>query len=183
MIVRFTCSRIPPSSPSRTRAPFSRCSVDAGDCGAQRRSHSHHVLGPLLNDYLGGMTDVVFAHDGTVAKIVGDAIHMLLARPPSSPTMRRLRWRVHWRWIQTRNCFAIDGGRKRSHSALPASAYMQARPSLVISAVAVFLFTPHTAMRECNHSRESAGVSGPAGWRSCSAWEDRGVARLRAAVR
>ena len=28
------------------------------------------VLGPLLNDYLVGMTDVVFAHDGTVAKIV-----------------------------------------------------------------------------------------------------------------
>src|ERR1019366_1610779 len=31
------------------------------------------VLGPLLNDYLTGMTDLVFAHDGTVAKIVGDA--------------------------------------------------------------------------------------------------------------
>src|SRR5471032_3098755 len=28
------------------------------------------VLGPLLNDYLTGMTDLVFAHDGTVAKIV-----------------------------------------------------------------------------------------------------------------
>jgi adenylate cyclase len=96
------------------------------------------VLGPLLNDYLRGMTDVVFAHDGTVAKIVGDAIHMLLACPPSSPTRRRLRWRVHWRWIHARNCFAIDGGRKRSRSALPASAYMQARSSLAISAVAVF---------------------------------------------
>jgi len=54
------------------------------------------VIGPLLNDYLGGMPDVVFAHDGTVGKIVGDAIHMLLARPRSSPTMRCLRWRVDW---------------------------------------------------------------------------------------
>src|ERR1700732_3760146 len=34
------------------------------------------VLGPLLNDYLTGMTDHVFAHDGTVAKIVGDALHV-----------------------------------------------------------------------------------------------------------
>ena len=32
------------------------------------------VLGPLLNDYLTGMTDIVFKHDGTVAKIVGDAL-------------------------------------------------------------------------------------------------------------
>ncbi len=39
------------------------------------------VLGPLLNDYLTGMTDIVFAHDGTVAKIVGDALHVLYGAP------------------------------------------------------------------------------------------------------
>jgi adenylate cyclase len=43
------------------------------------------VLGPLLNDYLVGMTDVVFTHDGTVAKIVGDAIHVLFGAPGEQP--------------------------------------------------------------------------------------------------
>src|SRR6185436_5901259 len=39
------------------------------------------VLGPLLNEYLTGMTDIVFSHDGTVAKIVGDALHVLFGAP------------------------------------------------------------------------------------------------------
>ena len=39
------------------------------------------MLGPLLNDYLTGMTDIVFAHEGTVAKIIGDAIHVLFGAP------------------------------------------------------------------------------------------------------
>jgi adenylate cyclase len=43
------------------------------------------VLGPLLNDYVAGMTDIVFAHDGTVAKIVGDALHVLFGAPGEQP--------------------------------------------------------------------------------------------------
>jgi adenylate cyclase len=43
------------------------------------------VLGPLLNDYVAGMTDVVFAHDGTVAKIIGDALHVLFGAPGEQP--------------------------------------------------------------------------------------------------
>jgi len=39
------------------------------------------TLGSLLNEYLTGMTDIVFAHDGTVAKIVGDALHVLFGAP------------------------------------------------------------------------------------------------------
>jgi adenylate cyclase len=39
------------------------------------------VLGPLLNEYLTGMTDIVFSHEGTVAKIVGDALHVLFGAP------------------------------------------------------------------------------------------------------
>ena len=43
------------------------------------------VLGPLLNEYLTGMTDIVFAHDGTFAKIVGDALHVLFGAPGEQP--------------------------------------------------------------------------------------------------
>jgi len=43
------------------------------------------VLGPLLNAYLTGMTDIVFAHDGTVAKIIGDALHVLFGAPGEQP--------------------------------------------------------------------------------------------------
>jgi adenylate cyclase len=43
------------------------------------------VLGELLNEYLVGMTDIVFAHEGTVAKIVGDALHVLFGAPGDQP--------------------------------------------------------------------------------------------------
>lgn len=43
------------------------------------------VLGPLLNDYLVGMTDIVFEHEGTVAKIIGDALHVLFGAPGEQP--------------------------------------------------------------------------------------------------
>jgi adenylate cyclase len=43
------------------------------------------VLGMLLNEYLSGMTDIVFVHDGTVAKIVGDALHVLFGAPGEQP--------------------------------------------------------------------------------------------------
>jgi adenylate cyclase len=43
------------------------------------------VLGPLLNDYLTGMTDLVFTYDGTVAKIIGDALHILFGAPGEQP--------------------------------------------------------------------------------------------------
>ena len=43
------------------------------------------VLGPLLNEYLTGMTEIVFAYDGTVAKIVGDALHVLFGAPGEQP--------------------------------------------------------------------------------------------------
>ena len=76
--------------------------TDAIDLGGQRREIATlftdiasftalvetlepNVLGPLLNDYLTGMTDIVFAYDGTVAKIVGDALHVLFGAPGEQP--------------------------------------------------------------------------------------------------
>ena len=47
------------------------------------------VLGTLLGDYVGGMTDVVFAHEGTVAKIIGDAIQVLFNAPGDQPDYAR----------------------------------------------------------------------------------------------
>jgi adenylate cyclase len=38
-------------------------------------------LADLLNRYLGHLTDVVFAHEGTVAKLMGDALHVLFGAP------------------------------------------------------------------------------------------------------
>ncbi len=43
------------------------------------------VLARLLNDYLSGMIETVFAHEGTVAKIVGDAMHVLFGAPGDQP--------------------------------------------------------------------------------------------------
>src|ERR1700731_3805235 len=43
------------------------------------------ILGTLLNEYVGGMTDVVFAREGTVAKIIGDAIQILFNAPGDQP--------------------------------------------------------------------------------------------------
>ena len=42
-------------------------------------------LASLLSGYLEGMTEIVFAHEGTVAKIIGDAIHVLFGAPAEQP--------------------------------------------------------------------------------------------------
>jgi len=39
----------------------------------------------ILNEYLGAMTDIVFAHDGTLDKFVGDAIMALWGAPVGQP--------------------------------------------------------------------------------------------------
>ncbi len=46
------------------------------------------LLSSLINEYLVGMTAIVFAHDGTVAKIIGMRCTCSSARLPNSRTMR-----------------------------------------------------------------------------------------------
>jgi adenylate cyclase len=75
---------------------------DAVDLGGQRREITSlftdiaeftslvetlnpEIIAPLLNDYLGAMTDIVFNHGGTVVKLVGDAMHVLFGAPADQP--------------------------------------------------------------------------------------------------
>lgn len=43
------------------------------------------ILSELLNGYLTGMTSIVFSHEGTVARINGDALHVLFGAPSDQP--------------------------------------------------------------------------------------------------
>jgi adenylate cyclase len=43
------------------------------------------VLAELLGEYMGGMTEIIFAHEGTVAKIIGDSVHVLFNAPGDQP--------------------------------------------------------------------------------------------------
>jgi adenylate cyclase len=43
------------------------------------------TLSTLLNEYVAGMTEIVFSHEGTVAKVMGDGMHILFNAPGDQP--------------------------------------------------------------------------------------------------
>ena len=43
------------------------------------------TIAPLLNEYLTGMTEIVFDHGGTLVKIIGDALNVLFGAPTDQP--------------------------------------------------------------------------------------------------
>ncbi len=43
------------------------------------------IVVSTLNDYLEGMTGIVFAHDGTIDRIVGDAVSVMFSAPVAQP--------------------------------------------------------------------------------------------------
>ncbi|MFQ5936889.1 MAG: response regulator [Acidiferrobacterales bacterium] len=56
----------------------------AGFTTLMEDSNPAHVL-PLLNDYLDGMCKIVRDHEGTIDKIVGDALHVFFGAPLAQP--------------------------------------------------------------------------------------------------
>ena len=44
-----------------------------------------NTMGPLMNEYLTGMTKIVFEHAGTLMNIVGDALIMMFGAPTDQP--------------------------------------------------------------------------------------------------
>ena len=43
------------------------------------------LIAKLLNEYLAGMSEIVFAHGGTLLKIIGDALNVLFGAPTEQP--------------------------------------------------------------------------------------------------
>lgn len=56
----------------------------AGFTGLVERSEPDQVVA-LLNEYLSGMTAIAFRHEGTIDKIVGDAVAVLFGAPSPQP--------------------------------------------------------------------------------------------------
>ena len=46
------------------------------------------IIGPLMNEYLTGMTEIVFDHGGTLMNIIGDALNVHVRRPNRSAGSR-----------------------------------------------------------------------------------------------
>ena len=71
---------------SAVSAARSRCFSPTSPASPRSWRRSNPTsLGHFSMTIVTGMTDIVFAHDGTVAKIVGDALHVLFGAPGEQP--------------------------------------------------------------------------------------------------
>lgn len=59
--------------------------TDLADFTRLVESQQPEVLVPYLNEYLGGLMDIAFKYDGTVDKVVGDAVHVMFGAPEAQP--------------------------------------------------------------------------------------------------
>ena len=167
----------------RSGARWRRCSPTSPASPPWSRRSSPSVLGELLNDYLAGMTDIVFAHDGTVAKIIGDALHVLFGAPGDQPDHAAARGRLRARARRLRAIVPRRRGAERaSRSAPPASASMPARRSSAISAAAASSTTRPMATRSTSR-RGSKPPTSSSARASASAPLPRGRRRIFAAGR
>ena len=161
------------------------------------------VLGLLLNEYLSGMTDIVFAHDGTVAKIVGDALHVLFGAPGEQPDhaaravacaldldefaprfSRPLAGQKHSarRHPDRRPC-RIGNRRQFRRRSLLRLHRLWRHHQCRGAARSRQQTARHPHLRQRGAGRQSRGFSRPARRRSRAAGQDRSAAGLRAAAR
>ena len=160
------------------------------------------VLGVLLNEYVVGMTDIVFAHEGTVTKIIGDALHVLFGAPGEQPDHAaraiacaldldafaedfRKRWSDERRRTRCdphrRPCRAGDRRQFRRHALLRLHGlwrHDQHRRAAGGGEQAA----RHARLRQRRRRRAGDGFSRPAGRRPGAEGPLRAAARLRAAV-
>jgi len=59
--------------------------TDLADFTPLVESSDSDLIVTLLNAYLDGLTEIIFAHGGTVMKIVGDAVHAIFGAPVEDP--------------------------------------------------------------------------------------------------
>jgi len=72
-------------TPGGERRQASFLFTDLADFTPLVESSESEVIVDLLNSYLDGVTEVIFAHGGTVMKIVGDAVHAIFGAPVPNP--------------------------------------------------------------------------------------------------